>query len=81
MTANANGGLISNAALQGGNQGHCLHIQYKCACGMFLYGKLLFVIEGIIACLGWGKLFCAPLNGTKVAPQPNILPSLADFGY
>ncbi len=53
----------------------------KCACGMFLHRKLLFVIEGIIACLGWGKLFCAPLNGTEVAPQPNILPSLADFGY
>lgn len=77
MIANANGGLISNAALRVENKGTAFI--NKCACGMFLYRKLLFVIEGIIGFLE--RANCALLNRTKVALKPKILLLLADFGY
>lgn len=60
MTANANGGLISSAALRVENKGTTFI--NKCACGMFLYRRLLFVIEGIIAFLERANCFCALLN-------------------
>jgi len=79
MTANANGGLISNAALRVENKRTVLI--NKCACGMFFYRKLLFVIEGIIAFLERANCFCALLNQTKVALKPKVLHLLVDFGY